>query len=472
MKQTINQINYDWLTAYTGDPFVDAGGYALMEFAECFPDLDLLELIMKVTDIYVDRWQAKINPFFLNSKITQPAFNATKKKEETRSYFQSLIDNRASSGKGFCRITGQETFLFAAGRDNSVLSGSGTFVNFHHNFDSGILLSKEVLIRLHFLPLACEYLQGRIALIHSSNKEATALFARKCCQKNLDAVGANVSDGILKAKSKSAGTALFRFVDDILHEWKAQIDNKRPSLSLYLFTNFGASPEVKIYTLPHEVFGFYRKTQRSDNKEQWNHFVSGYYISSEYKKAYYDETQNRYIYSSKKIETDINECDFKYWHNRVYDFLINNKSIVKLLLKRSCEHELNFNIIKSYVIDIRKMKKETISKIEQIADYILNSNDDSGIKKAIKKLNGVKTPYLLRRFILNDIVARYFNEGNDEAIVTITDYTDYLFPDTSSWQETRDVLLIALYQKMHERNLKIEGGLPDPEDEDIEESEN
>ena len=112
------------------------------------------------------------------------------------------------------------------------------------------------------------------------------------------------------------------------------------------------------------------------------------------------------------------------------------------------------------------MKKETISKIEQMADFILKSNNEQGIRKAIKKLDGVKNSYLLRRFILKDIVAKYYNEGNKEAIITIEDYTDYLFPDTDSWKETRDVLLIAIYQKLHEKNLHIEADLPEDENTD------
>ena len=109
------------------------------------------------------------------------------------------------------------------------------------------------------------------------------------------------------------------------------------------------------------------------------------------------------------------------------------------------------------------MKKETLAKIEQMADFILSSNDERTILKAIKKLDGVKNSYLLRRFILKDIVAKYYDEGNDEAIVTIEDYAEYLFPDTNSWQETRDVLLISIYQKMHERKMYLETDITDDE---------
>jgi len=37
----------------------------------------------------------------------------------------------------------------------------------------------------------------------------------------------------------------------------------------------------------------------------------------------------------------------------------------------------------------------------------------------------------------------------------VKDYTDYLFSDAGNTGELRDVLLIAIYQKMNELNLKV-----------------
>jgi len=471
MKQTYNTINYEWLFKPTGDPFADAGGYALKEYSTLWNDLDILEIIMKVTDIYVDKWNARINPYFLDSKVTQPAFDAKRKKEETRKYFSAIISESMPYKTGVCRISGQKTKLFPAGRDNSVLSGSGKFVNFHHCFQKGIMLSKEIIIRLYFLPMGSEYLQDKIAVVHSNDVQVAEFFSRNCCKRNINAIGANISEGILRSKSHSPGTALFRFLDNLLEETGMFSDEKKYSMTLYHFTNFGASPEVKIYTLPFEAFGFYKNTQRAQYKQQWNSFVASYYMADkEHKKAKYNESDSKYVCEDKENKIIIQEDIFKYWNNLIYNYLINNKSILPFLLKWSIKHELSFGLIKNYEINIRKMKNETISKIEQMANFILTSNDDQGIKKAIKKLDGVKSSYLLRRFVLKDIVAKYYNEGNQEAIVTVEDYANYLFPDTNSWQEMRDVLLVAIYQKLHERNMHIEADLPEDEinDKDIE----
>lgn len=51
MKETYRNVDYKSLFEMTGDPFVDAGGFALEEFASHFPDLDILEMIVKATNI-------------------------------------------------------------------------------------------------------------------------------------------------------------------------------------------------------------------------------------------------------------------------------------------------------------------------------------------------------------------------------------------------------------------------------------
>lgn len=101
------------------------------------------------------------------------------------------------------------------------------------------------------------------------------------------------------------------------------------------------------------------------------------------------------------------------------------------------------------------MKKETVDKIVQMADFIISSNDDRGIGKVLKKLDGATNSYLLRRIILKDVVAKNYEEGNEDAIVSVRDYVDYLFPDIDSWKETRDVLEIALYEKLQEQHRKV-----------------
>lgn len=449
MKKTYNKLDYVLLTCPTGDPFVDAGGYALDTMSNLFPNDDIMGLIMRAADIYVDRWKAKINPFFLNSKITQPAFKDASKKSETKKYYEGMLNNEGGH-VGYCRVTGRETYVFPAGRDNSVLSGSRTFINFHHGFQSGIMLSKEVLIRLFFLPLACEQLQGRIALISSSSLKIAKYFSQEVCKENLSAVANNSSEGVLKAKSNNPSTSLFRYADRIIYEFKSEFDEDNESLTLYHFTNFGASPDLEIYQLPFQMLRFYSFVQKAKYRDSWNAFVNHHY---HYTGASYDA--GKYVIKNKKESQTVDEDTFKYWRNTVYDNLLKGRSLTSAFLSYIREHQFDFKIIKTYETKIRNMKKETIEKIEQLADFIMSTYDAAGVAKVVRKLDGVTNSYLLRRFVIKDIVEKNYDEGNEEPIVTVKDYANYLFPDTDSWKETRDVLIIAIFERLHQRHEEI-----------------
>lgn len=453
MNRKYSTINYDKLWSPSGDVFADAGGYALKYLSEKFPEKDILELIEYATDIYVNKWCGKLNPFFLNSTITQPAFKGDKKKSETQKYFLSLLNETATYIDGYCRILGIKTKLYPAGRNNSILSGSGTFANFHHGFEEGMMLSKEVLIRMHFLPLATEMLCGRLCVISSSNADISELFSYDCCERNFANIAHNTSEGVLANQSKNPSTAIFRFLDNLLLKVGQDCTG---FLNLYHFTNFGATPDLQLYTLPFEAFDFYKETQRSVNKDTWQKFVAAYYRKpSEYKKADYDVSSLTFKVLEKKEERVVDESEFKYWTNTIYQNLINQKSILPHILKWSMDNFFDINLVKCYLYNILKMKKESIDKIMVLADFVVDNTKEVDMKKVLSKLNGIKSSFLLRKFLLK-IVEKNFSDGNSDPIITVQDYTEYLFPEDNFWKEIRDVLLIAIYQRLHERNVKVE----------------
>jgi len=105
MNKESTTIEYDWLTRPTGDPFADVGGSVIRYLMEKHPEKDILELIEYMAKIYVNKWEGKINPFFLNSAITQPAYKGDVKIKETIKYFTSLIKETGIYEEGFFCIT-------------------------------------------------------------------------------------------------------------------------------------------------------------------------------------------------------------------------------------------------------------------------------------------------------------------------------------------------------------------------------
>lgn len=454
MKQNYKTIDYEWLIRPTGDPFVDTGGYAIEYLSEKFPEKDIMELIDYVTKIYVGKWGGKLNAFFLNSKITQPAFQGHRKIDETLKYFKDLVTEAESSEDGYCRITGQATKLYFGGRDNSIMTGSGTFINFHHFFQKGISLSKEVLIRMHFVPFACQQLQGRVSLMQSNNHKLNKLFVELTIEKNLHEIGIGISEGITKSDYNKPANAIFDFVDYSLKKLQEFREGTvLPSLTLYLFTNFGASPEIQLYQLPAKVFIFYRTCMQAKFKDDWQKFVRSHYFNSQHKGAKYNTlTDNFELIKSKETEV-IGQDEYRQWFNVIYNKLLNNENIRSEILRWSRKNSFNFTIVEIYHQHIIGMKKETINKIKELATFLIREEDADKIKKRIKALDGAKNSTALRRFLLKDVVAANYAEGSKKTKITLDEYLDYLFPDGSYWAEIRDLLLIAIYQELHERDL-------------------
>lgn len=465
MKKNIPTINHEWLTKPTGDPFADTGGFVIQYLMEeRKPDLDIDELIKYVTNIYVKDWEGKLNTFFLNSKITQPAFNEQRKIGETVKYFTSIIDDSDEYEEGFCRITGRKAKLYKSGRDSSMMTGSGKFVNFHHTFDLGIKLSKEVIIRLFFVPLGSQLLSGKIALIKSNDDAITKFYVKENVRQNLQNISSGIKEGVIKSEFKNPSNALFNFIDRLIND-KNQVKelNTETSISLYHFTNFGASPEIDIYQIPATLFIFYKFCNNLSNKTDWLNFVRAHYYNSSKQGALYNPETEK-IELKKKTKTESFEIDeFKTWSNRIYKKLLGGTSIIPEFYYWSKNgNKINLDIINVYAINIRNMEKETIKKIMEIADFIIHDRSEDDIKKLITKLNGAKQAYELRRFLLS-LVAENYNNGNEKPLLSVKDYANYLFADGSNYREVRDVLLIAIYQKLHELNLKVEAPIEEEE---------
>lgn len=470
MKHQPETINPEWLTRMTGDPFADVGGLVIKYLYEKseFKDQDILGLIKEVSNIYVKNWGGKINAFFLNSTVTQPAFKGDRKTEETFKYYTGLINETRDFVEGYCRITGQETHLFLAGRDNHILSGSGTFVNFHHHLEDGIYLSKEVIIRMFFVPFGLLQLGNKIALVYSNHEKVSEFFVYDNCQANMQGVSSGISETVLKSEFRNPSNALFAFADrcitnlELLNIEDEDDDHEDIdiTLNLYHFTNFGASPEVVLHILPATVFRFYAYCQNPKYKKAWTQFIRSYYRNAKFKNAVFNEDTE--IWEGKKENASYES--YKVWSNIIYDKLLNEQSILIHFLKWSVTHSFPFKIVENYLIKLRNMDKKTIEKIKHLADFIVIDRDDDFIKKHITRLNGAKNGHTLRRIFLN-LIAQNNKEDTTEPLITVEDYVNYLFPDAYIWREVRDVLLIAIYQKLHEIAKKIE---VEPNDEDLE----
>ncbi|AEE48384.1 hypothetical protein [Haliscomenobacter hydrossis] len=452
----------DYLTQRTGDPFADTGAHVIQLMQEKSPEKTILQLIEEATNIYVRNWGGGINAFFLNSKITQPAFLGERKKEESMAYFQRLLSNEEPYEEGYCRILGQKTKLFSTGRDNHILAGSGTFINFHHGYQEGLKVAKEVIIRMFFVPLGAIQLGKNIAVIGSNLEKVEALFVEDIFKANMVEVSHKQAKGVLKSDFTNPANALFEFASKSLNTSKVVIEeDDQVEIHLYHFTNFGASPEVNLYCFSARLFAFYRKAMKINYRSIWQSFVNDFYRNSKNSGAVYNNATNQYELEVKKEKKNFEYQEYRVWFNVIYHKLLRNQSILKNFLYWSSnkyKQQAVFNIwpvVELYQTQLHNMKKTTLDKIRQIADYLIE--DEDKIKRRLNRLRlEVSNVYQLKRFLIQTIGDHYQEKQPARPLITLEEFVDDLFPEGTYGLEIKDLLMIALYERLCEKNIPVE----------------
>ena len=61
------------------------------------------------------------------------------------------------------------------------------------------------------------------------------------------------------------------------------------------------------------------------------------------------------------------------------------------------------------------------------------------------------------RTALRKLEEKNLSEKNPAPLFSLEEYALELFPDGTFWQEIQDLLLIAIYQKMHEQEIWLDG---------------
>lgn len=558
MKET-DKITTSYLTNITGDPFADTGGLVIKHLWTLphLKDRDIMGLVDFAANLYVNKWGGKLHAFFLNSKITQAAFAGQRKIDEAMKYYKALIDETESFKEGYCRISGRKTKLFAAGRDNHILSGSGTFINFHHNFESGLFLSKEILIRIFFVPLGVLLIGKNLSLIQSNRIDIQDYFVKKILfgvDGHFSAATISLSKGeVLKYPYANPAVALFSFADECIanleiatyNEITDEIENEGVILNLYYFSNYGTEPNIELYTIPASLFKFYSICLKNIlYKSDWDLFIKHNYIKYkgyhsnydsiigtynekaseviqinngiydllfkntnlnfniakvgqgndfvQFNKGDYDnwkqksknfsdwqkESNVKALLKEKPVKSIKGEFVLKYkaedfqkkWINIIYEKLLKQESILIHILiylrKWYKTNSFNFKIVRSYTINILKMKSSTLNLIEKIADEILK--DESNLKKNINQNLSTQRYDTVRSFIIK-LIRQNHKAGEEKPIITLEEYAKDLFYEGGNWKEVRDLLLICIFQKMHENKIFFDA---EDEEEDIEETEN
>lgn len=451
------------LTRPTGDPFVDLGGLVFKTIKQRFHEKSDLEIIKFVINIYLKNWNQKLHSIFhTNSKILNPSTKG-KHADNTMQYYASIIKNEKIAGcldDGFCKTCGRKGLLYQNSREFFPNSGSGAFVNFHHAHESGIFLCNECSLKLFLVPLGVIVVAGKNGFLHAQSEKVRQFWQKRVVIENLDKIARNSSEGILRTDYSNPENALFYLAGEIIQE--ISDDAFSEYLQFYNFTNFGATPDCVIHVMPNPVFNFLNKVIRYYQKP-WQQFVNRYYRIKETK---WDFEKQQWIREKKKQIEVLTEKDYLNNPNEIYQKLLANRSILHnflLVKKNHFNYKLEkfpIEITHLYITEVLNMTKEQVGAIARIADVIFElAQKENNYKKYLFMLESAARAFQLRAALLK-IVKANFQSGAKEPLIRMTDYVNYLFPDGQYWGEVRDLLLIHLYEKLHDEGVNREA-IPD-----------
>lgn len=448
----------------TGDPFVDMGGLVM----ETLPEKTIEDKISFATNIYIDNWKGKLHSVFLHSKITHISLSNKPdvQRKGTLEYYLGALKGKGATSKGFCRICASNQLLYDAERKNYPLVGSGEFTNFHHFQEPGLLICKDCLIKLFFLPLGILQSAGNLMFLQIQNEYEKKLWQKDVILNNLDKISHGTSEGILKSKYTNPQNALFYFASSLITRFEIY-DYPSLQVRLFYFTNFGSKPNIEIYDLPTPVFSFLKRVLKPDLRPHWSYFIKRHYQFR--KTVNFDEEKNEWVEVKKKNSISLDIDNYAGTNkNTIHYLLLSGKSILGHLRKIYKRMEFPVYIAIAYLKEVRKMKQEQIDLIQKISDKIISLSENAkDYKKYITNIEGARYGYQLRGAIIK-MVKDHYKNGKQEPFVRFNDYVEYLFPDGQSWYEVRDFLLISLYEKLHQ--LRIEPDkISDEEIQDIEE---
>lgn len=437
---------------FTGDPLVDVGGLVV----NTLPKKSFEEKIRFATNVYVDRWKGKLHNVFLHSKITtiHASGKPKRQREDSLKYYLRVLQNEGYTSQGYCRVCAQQGFLFRAGRDNYPLAGSGDFVNFHHSHEEGLLLCKDCLIKLYFVPMGVLQCGGNLMLLQIQNEYTAQLWQEYVIKNNLDLIFIGSSDGILSSNLLNPHNALFYFAANLIRKFEL-LDIPSQQLRLFYFTNFGNKTNVDIHDLPSNVFSFLKRVLQPDLRSAWLYFVKRHYRFSKRRSIHFDKETEEWIEVKKKEAISLDIQDYRGTNsNTIYEYLLSGRSILRFLCRMHKSEKFPVMIAIIYLKEVRKMRQEQIDLIQKISDKIVALCQKEGnFKKFITPIEGARYAHQLRAAILR-LVKIHYKDGEPEPFVRLKDYVEYLIPDGQSWYEVRDFLLISLYEKLHD--LRIE----------------
>lgn len=428
-KLNKNQNPTESYFVLTGNPFVDAGIYAIEAYYEkeffTLTPKELETKIEEIVNLYLrDGWKKNMYSIFTgNSKFSNPSIKD--KEKDAKKYLTGLLGEFSlPKTSGTCIACGRRNAFPTRKRDQIPLTGSGKLINFFAGASEGERYCPVCTFAVQFLPLFLYSVGKYFLLLHSVSPKIMKYWAKKGIKNIREQIASNNYTGCIQDGYRNGENALFHIVEEIIREQEDVFSEENPSITAYVFSNYGQNPPpMQIIHLPNSVFRFLVYIQRLD-ASSWASIV-------------------RKGYGNLKKEDD-----YKWRNNTVYKNLLNRRSIIGFFLESDRRIVGNWEVFSYYLKEVRGMDEKRIDVLkkvgDKIADYIKKTDNTKRLfaLETAKSYEGLRNVFLK---ITKDMIAN----GMDVPLFTTDELLNDLFPEGAlGWKETRDILLFRIYEKL------------------------
>jgi CRISPR-associated protein Cst1 len=435
-----------------GDPMVEIGRQGLVEFCkkEQFANFEeLKKAIERLFNIYVFKTSGRIGQIFSsNSKFTHNSTsnNLNERLRQAMELYETLM---GESKSGYCLACGEKDNLCSVNKTILPLTTGNSNVNFTSNFSSQFLVCKKCMTSLFFAPSNMQKVAGRMAFLISNNNDINRYWSKQNI-KDFNINTMKQADSLVDSK-----TNIF---ENFIYETMYFLQKKRlfGDITFYLISNVDKGSDIEIIHVGENQIRFiyevapkfFADELPEDDKNEWNSLIWKYSSvdkNNKYRTLKESINDKKVVIKFEKevVENKNFQAVTKYFNPLISSF-VQGKSLLRFFAK----NRSSWHLTEIYLKEIRGMREERLKVLKSIADKLqaLNDGDKDFLKKVILPIEKTKSQSELREKLR--VLMRRFLLKTEKPLYTVDDMVFEILPSGESWQETKDILLIALYEKL------------------------
>ncbi|NJE26637.1 type I-B CRISPR-associated protein Cas8b1/Cst1 [Thermococcus sp. MV5] len=440
------------LLEWTGHPFVDAGLVAILLIAnknkpEELTMEDIEKAIDFVAELYATKeWSSKYlhAMIFPNSGILMANPSMAKKRtpKAIAENLRNLFDEIRKIGKGSstCLICGKRPVYTKKEVYLSVfpLLGTGGVPNYFHSANPrGADICAHCIFLTQFVPLA-SYKLSRVLVIHAYPYELMLELSKEALEDVKRRKLASEARGFKRPEN-----FLFHLIGEITRRIERDEHWEDASVTLYYFVCNNQRQELDVIHIPTPALRFVAYANLVDYIG-WKRIVA-------------------MGWRSQPKEEQFEEFERSGRPNEVYAKLLNNESILPYFYdSKNRKANTSWRLLAFYCSEVLGLDKEALEFIKSVGDRIVESLKklpNNKLRRRVRELEGAERLYQFEAFFVRLEKDRQ-ELGVEKPLMTFDEFarilTAYGEDINVSWKTVRNLLLFRIYEKLHNRLMKIE----------------